>query len=85
MYSSIGMVDSKSSAITYSVSMYISASKKGTDTWYTSLESLKYEYMTLFYKKCQINWYQSSYSPENVPNFDFWIKKFACFCLYLLF
>ena len=41
MYSSIGMVDSKSSAITYSVSMYISASKKGTDTWYTSLESLK--------------------------------------------
>ena len=31
--------------------------------------------MTLFYKKCQKNGYETSYSPETEPNFNFKVEK----------
>lgn len=53
--------------------------------YYTSLESLKHDGMTLFCKKCHKNGYETSYSPETAPNFNFKVEKITRFCVYLPF
>ena len=58
---------------------YILNPNQGRQHCNTSLESLKHDNMTLFYKKCQKNGYETSYSPETAPNFNFKVEKITCF------
>ena len=53
---------------------YILNPNQGREHCNTSLESLKHDNMTLFYKKCQKNGYETSYSPETAPNFNFIVE-----------
>ena len=64
---------------------YILNPNQGREHCNTSLESLKHDDMTLFYKKCQKNEYETSYSPETAPNFNFIVEKITPFCVYLRF
>ena len=64
---------------------YILNPNQGREHCNTSLESLKHDDMTLFYKKCQKNGYETSYSPETAPNFNFIVEKITPFCVYLRF
>ena len=64
---------------------YILNPNQGREYSNTSLESLKHDDMTLSYKKCQKNGYETSYSPETAPNFNFIVEKITPFYVYLRF